>query len=100
MRLTVQSTDLASDLASIVLPTPGTSSMRRWPSASSTVRAVCDRVVLAVDDGLDVRGDLLGGASQLVQAHLVGVAELGDIARRDGRVRRLARRVAVHVSCR
>ena len=33
---TVQSIDRASALASIVLPTPGTSSMSRWPSASST----------------------------------------------------------------
>ncbi len=38
MRLTVQSTDRASALASMVLPTPGTSSMSRCPSASSTVR--------------------------------------------------------------
>ena len=40
MRRTVQSMDFARDLASIVLPTPGTSSMSRWPSASSTVTAV------------------------------------------------------------
>jgi len=39
MRRTLQSTDRARALASIVLPTPGTSSMRRWPSASSTVSA-------------------------------------------------------------
>ncbi len=39
MRLTVQSTERASAFASIVLPTPGTSSMSRCPSASSTVRA-------------------------------------------------------------
>ncbi len=37
MRRTEQSMDLASALASIVLPTPGTSSMSRCPSASSTV---------------------------------------------------------------
>jgi len=41
MRLTVQSTDFANARASIVLPTPGTSSMSRCPSASSTVSAVC-----------------------------------------------------------
>ncbi len=40
MRLTLQSTLLASALASIVLPTPGTSSTSRWPSASSTVVAI------------------------------------------------------------
>ena len=40
MRLTVQSTERASALASMVLPTPGTSSMSRCPSASSTVSAV------------------------------------------------------------
>ena len=39
MRRTEQSIDRASALASIVLPTPGTSSISRWPSASSTVRA-------------------------------------------------------------
>jgi len=40
MRLTEESMDRASALASIVLPTPGTSSMSRWPSASSTVSVV------------------------------------------------------------
>ena len=39
-RRTVQSMDRASVLASRVLPTPGTSSTRRCPSASSTVIAV------------------------------------------------------------
>jgi hypothetical protein len=39
MRETEASTLRASDRASIVLPTPGTSSMSRCPSASSTVRA-------------------------------------------------------------
>ena len=39
IRRTEQLIDLASDLASMVLPTPGTSSMSRWPSASKTVRA-------------------------------------------------------------
>ena len=37
-RWTVPSMARASDLASIVLPTPGTSSMSRCPSASSTAR--------------------------------------------------------------
>ncbi len=40
MRRTVQSTERASALASMVLPTPGTSSSSRWPSASSTVSAI------------------------------------------------------------
>jgi hypothetical protein len=40
MRLTLQSTLRARARASIVLPTPGTSSMRRCPSLSSTVTAV------------------------------------------------------------
>ena len=40
MRRTVASIERARVLASIVLPTPGTSSMSRWPSASSTVTAV------------------------------------------------------------
>ena len=40
MRLTVQSMDRASALASEVLPTPGTSSTRRWPSASRVTRAM------------------------------------------------------------
>ena len=39
MRRTEQSMLRASALLSIVLPTPGTSSMRRWPSASSTTSA-------------------------------------------------------------
>jgi len=39
IRRTVQSIDLASAFASIVLPTPGTSSISRCPSASSTVTA-------------------------------------------------------------
>src|ERR687893_1311091 len=39
MRRTVASTEAASALASVVLPTPGTSSIRRWPSASSTTSA-------------------------------------------------------------
>ncbi len=38
-RRTEQSTERASAFASIVLPTPGTSSISRCPSASSTVRA-------------------------------------------------------------
>jgi hypothetical protein len=39
MRRTEQSIDRASALASIVLPTPGTSSMSRCPSASKTMSA-------------------------------------------------------------
>ena len=39
MRRTEQSVDRASALASIVLPTPGTSSISTWPSASRTVSA-------------------------------------------------------------
>ena len=38
-RRTEQSIERPSALASIVLPTPGTSSTSRWPSASSTTRA-------------------------------------------------------------
>ena len=39
MRRTEQSMERARALASIVLPTPGTSSIRRWPSASRAMRA-------------------------------------------------------------
>jgi hypothetical protein len=39
-RQPVASTALASARASWVLPTPGTSSIKRWPSASRTVSAV------------------------------------------------------------
>src|SRR2546423_1893926 len=39
MRRKEQSMDLAIDLASMVLPTPGTSSIRRWPSAIRHTRA-------------------------------------------------------------
>src|ERR1044072_6921327 len=38
MRRKVQSRERASDLASIVLPTPGTSSIKRGPSHSSVTR--------------------------------------------------------------
>ena len=69
MRLTVQSTDRASALASMVLPTPGTSSMSRCPSASSTVRRCRDRLALAGDDGLDVLHDARGARAHLVDAH-------------------------------
>ena len=39
IRRTEQSIERASALASLVLPTPGTSSMSRWPSASMTASA-------------------------------------------------------------
>ncbi len=39
MRRKEQSTERAMALASIVFPTPGTSSIRRWPSATSATRA-------------------------------------------------------------
>ena len=39
IRRTVQSIERASALLSIVLPTPGTSSISRWPPASSTTSA-------------------------------------------------------------
>ncbi len=38
-RFHVQSIDAASALARLVLPTPGTSSMSRWPSASRQMTA-------------------------------------------------------------
>ena len=38
-RFEVQSSDAARALARMVLPTPGTSSMSRWPSASRQVTA-------------------------------------------------------------
>ena len=57
MRRTVQSIDRASALASIVLPTPGTSSMSRWPSASSTVSASRTTSPLALDHRLDRLAD-------------------------------------------
>src|SRR6266511_4106012 len=38
MRRNVQSSERARDFASIVLPTPGTSSIRRWPSQSRVTR--------------------------------------------------------------
>ncbi len=40
MRLIEPPIERASALASMVLPTPGTSSMSRCPSATSTVRAI------------------------------------------------------------
>src|ERR1043165_1060094 len=38
MRRKLQSRERASDLASIVVPTPGTSSIKRWPSQSRVTR--------------------------------------------------------------
>ena len=68
IRRTVQSMERASALLSIVLPTPGTSSISRWPPASSTTSA--DRAIsglpsmTARDVGLDPLRD---------RAHLVDV---------------------------
>src|SRR5437868_11040183 len=56
MRRTEQSIERANALASLVLPTPGTSSMSRCPSASITARA-SRTVGLALDDALDVADD-------------------------------------------
>jgi hypothetical protein len=39
MRLSSRSNDRARALASVVLPTPGTSSSRRWPSERRQIRA-------------------------------------------------------------
>ncbi len=46
MRLQVPPIDAAIALASDVLPTPGTSSMRRWPSARrhTSARCTCSRL--------------------------------------------------------
>ena len=46
MRRTEQSIEVASALASIVLPTPGTSSTSRWPSANKTDSASRTTAVL------------------------------------------------------
>ena len=45
-----QSMEAAMALARLVLPTPGTSSMRRWPSASRQISGELDGLRLALDD--------------------------------------------------
>ena len=67
MRRTEQSVDRASALASIVLPTPGTSSISTCPSASRTVSASRTRLGLALDDGLDRGADPVGDPHQVVE---------------------------------
>ena len=76
-RLTEQSIERASALASDVLPTPGTSSTSRWPSASSVTSARRTTSGLPTMHALDVArrcgaqlGDLgqSGGPSAAVRA--------------------------------
>ncbi len=64
-----------------VLPTPGTSSMSRWPSASSTVRAQPTASRLAGDDGLDRLQDGLREHVELRggQHHRVGPGPLPHV---------------------
>ena len=75
-RRTEQSIERARALASIVLPTPGTSSTSRWPSASRTVIAVSTTSGLP-SITLDIAcriglGDLCDeGQSRLVTARVV-----------------------------
>ena len=55
-------------LASMVLPTPGTSSSRRWPPVSSASTVNVDRLILAQDDAADVRAQAVhhrGGRDRL-----------------------------------
>ena len=54
MRCIEPSIDWAIALASEVLPTPGTSSISRWPSASRQTSAHPHDVGLAADERLDV----------------------------------------------
>ena len=58
-RPNVQSIDAASALARLVLPTPGTSSISRWPSATRHDERELDHLGLALDDALDVASDPL-----------------------------------------
>ena len=60
MRRKVQPIDLAKALASIVLPTPGTSSIRRWPWQMSPMSASSTSAALADDDAFDVVDDAPG----------------------------------------
>ena len=41
MRLNVQPSERANDFASVVLPTPGTSSINRWPRQIKAISACC-----------------------------------------------------------
>src|SRR5512132_2100668 len=73
-RRTEQSIERARVLASMVLPTPGTSSSRRCPSASSTVMAVHD-VAAALSVGNGARRGL---ADAVVGKHDRPPDELGQ----------------------
>ena len=64
MRRNEQSIDRAIALASIVLPTPGTSSISRWPSAIIVDERESDLLVLAAHDLLDVGLDLMEPRSE------------------------------------
>ena len=81
MRRTEQSTDRASALASIVLPTPGTSSISRWPSASSTVIARLHDLALALDDALDGAPDPRRRVGQRGEVGLVDARGRPPVAR-------------------
>ena len=54
-----QSTDRAIDFASVVFPTPGKSSMIRWPSDEEAEDRELQRLVRRVDDAPEVGDDLL-----------------------------------------
>ena len=53
MRWNEQWKERARACASVVLPTPGTSSISRWPRASSVGERELDDVVLALHDAGD-----------------------------------------------
>ena len=70
-----QSIDAASALARLVLPTPGTSSISRWPSATRHEQRELDHLGLALDDALDVASDPLEHVGEGRCGSLVGPPE-------------------------
>ena len=60
MRLNSQPVDFARLRASIVLPTPGTSSISRWPGAEETDQGEANFGFLADDHFLNVLQDPFG----------------------------------------
>ena len=66
MRLKLQPIERAMDFASIVLPTPGTSSISTWPPHSTRNQREAHRLLLADDDALDICDDAIRRLTQVL----------------------------------
>ena len=87
MRLNEQSSDRASAEASVVLPTPGTSSISTWPRHKMAIIISSTRLFLAHDDLPDVILQKLRKALRHLHRHASypfvrrAQAEIGSICR-------------------